>query len=161
MALCPGKTLPKPREICLREIRHPKTKILLDKALVLLFKGPSSFTGEDMAELHVHGGSAVIRAVLDAIASSFCDVQYAEPGEFSKRSFENGKLDLTQAEGLYDIINAETEEQRKLAMYQIEGSLKRLYDGWREELINYRCYLEAIIDFGEENGINDDIQSLW
>ncbi|KAG4302916.1 hypothetical protein PCANB_000861 [Pneumocystis canis] len=156
-ALCPGKELPKLRYVGLREIRHPETNELLDKGFVLLFKGPFSFTGEDMAELHVHGGSAVIRAVLDAIACTHCNVQYAESGEFSRRSFENGKLDLTQAEGLYDIINAETEEQRKLAIQQIDGFLKRLYDGWRQELIDYRSYLEAIIDFGEDDNINDDI----
>ncbi|KAG5439313.1 hypothetical protein PCK2_000849, partial [Pneumocystis canis] len=157
-ALCPAKELPKLRYMSLRKIRHPKTNEVLDKAFVLLFKGPFSFTGEDMAELHIHGGSAVIRAVLDAIASSHCNVQYAESGEFSRRSFENGKLDLTQVEGLYDIINAETEEQRKkLAIQQIDGCLKRLYEGWREELIDYRSYLEAIIDFGEDDNINDDI----
>ncbi|KAG4304986.1 hypothetical protein PORY_001661 [Pneumocystis oryctolagi] len=157
-ALCP-RELPKPRYLSLREIRHPETSELLDKACVLLLQGPYSFTGEDMAEFHVHGGTAVIRAVLDAIACCHCNTQYAEPGEFSRRSFENGKLDLIHAEGLYDIINAETEEQRKLAIRQIDGSLERLYNGWRNELIDYRCHLEAIIDFGEDNDINDDIYS--
>ncbi|KTW26687.1 tRNA modification GTPase TrmE [Pneumocystis carinii B80] len=156
-ALCPSKKLPKLRYLSLREIRHPKTNELLDKACVVLFKGPFSFTGEDMAELHVHGGPAVIRAVLDAISSSDCNVQYAEAGDFSRRSYENGKLDLTQAEGLYDIINAETEEQRKLAVRQVEGFLKSLYNGWRDELIDYRSHLEAIIDFGEDDNINDNI----
>lgn len=119
-ALCPSKKLPKLRYMSLREIRHPKTNELLDKACVLLFKGPFSFTGEDMAELHIHGGPAVIRAVLNAISSTDCNVQYAEAGDFSRRSYENGKLDLTQAEGIYDIINAETEEQRKSAVLQVE-----------------------------------------
>ncbi|KAG5518632.1 hypothetical protein PMAC_002601 [Pneumocystis sp. 'macacae'] len=157
--LCPSGKLPKSRYLSLREIKHPKTGELLDRACLLLFDGPCSFTGEDMAEFHLHGGAAVIRSVLDAIASSHCNVQYAEPGEFSRRSFENGKLDLTQVEGVYDIINAETEEQRKLAIRQIDGSLTRVYEGWREELIDYRCHLEAIIDFAEDDDINDNIYS--
>ncbi|CCJ30615.1 unnamed protein product [Pneumocystis jirovecii] len=156
-ALCPSRKLPKSRYLSLREIKHPKTGELLDRACLLLFDGPCSFTGEDMAELHVHGGAAIIRSILDAIANSHCDVEYAEPGEFSRRSFENGKLDLTQAEGIYDMINAETEEQRKLAIRQIDGSLKRIYERWKEELVDYRCHLEAIIDFGEDDDINDDI----
>ena len=102
----------------------------LDRGLVLWFPAPASFTGEDMAELQVHGSRAVIRAVLDALLA-LSGIRLAEPGEFARRAFENGKLDLTEVEGLADLINAETEAQRRQALAQSEGSLRQLYEGWR------------------------------
>lgn len=158
-----------PRRATLRTLRHPSSGTTLDQALVLGFEGPHSFTGEDSVELHLHGSRAVIRAVLDAIprCSTLADddapdmhrqgrIRHAEPGEFSKRAFLNGKMDLTQAEGLADIINAETEQQRRVALKQASGSLSRLYDAWRAALIEARAQLEAVIDFGDDA---DDVHS--
>lgn len=147
-----------PRQATLKTLRHPNTSETLDKALTLFFSGPATFTGEDICELHLHGSRAVIKSVLEAIPSCHPSIRYAEPGEFSKRAFYNGKMDLTQAEGLADLIDSETDEQRRSAYRQAEGSLSRLYDGWREQLVKMRSQLEAIIDFGEDNdGIEDNI----
>lgn len=139
--------------------------------MTLYFPAPNSYTGEDLAEFHVHGSTAVIRAVLDAIGS--CDsydegrVRYAEAGEFTRRAFDNERLDLTQIEGIGKLLVAETEEQRRAAMRQAEvrpkqlklrkGGLKTLYDGWRTDIIKCRALTEAIIDFGEDEGIEDEI----
>ncbi|MGV1014855.1 MAG: tRNA uridine-5-carboxymethylaminomethyl(34) synthesis GTPase MnmE, partial [Methyloceanibacter sp.] len=108
-------TLPEPRHASLRKLLHPKTGALLDRGLVLWFPAPASFTGEDMAELHVHGSRAVIRETIDA-ALSIAGTRLAEPGEFARRAFENGRLDLTEVEGLADLVNAETEAQRRQAL---------------------------------------------
>jgi tRNA modification GTPase len=115
---------PTPRLATLRKLRDPKDKSLLDRALTLYFPAPNSYTGEDLAEFHIHGSTAVIRAVLDAIGS--CDsfdegrVRYAEAGEFTRRAFDNERLDLTQIEGIGKLLVAETEEQRRAAMRQAE-----------------------------------------
>jgi len=131
----------------------------LDEALVLYFRAPHSFTGEDIVEFQTHGSRAVINSVLDAL-SSIKDFRYALAGEFSKRAFYNHKMDLTQAEGLADLIDAETSEQQKFAIRQMEGSLKNLYDGWREQLLNVLAHLEAYIDFPDEEIPEDIIQQL-
>ena len=123
---------------------------ILDKALVLYFKAPYSFTGEDVVELHIHGSRAVISSVIDAL-SDMDNFRLAEPGEFSKRAFYNQKMDLTEAEGLADLIDAETSEQQKFAIRQMEGSLKNLYEGWRETLLGILAHIEAYIDFPEED----------
>ena len=128
---------------------------ILDKALVLYFKAPHSFTGEDVVELHIHGSRAVISSVIDAL-SDMDNFRLAEPGEFSKRAFYNQKMDLTEAEGLADLIEAETSEQQKFAIRQMEGSLKNLYEGWRETLLGVLAHIEAYIDFPEED-IPDNI----
>lgn len=158
-SLCgPGSPPLRPRFVSLRTLRHPTTLEPLDRSLTLFMKGPKTFTGEDIAEFHVHGSTAVISAVLAAIPMAHESIRYAAPGEFSKRAFYNGKLDLTQAEGLADLINSQTEQQRKSAFGQVEGSLSRLYADWRNKLIEMRGQLEAIIDFGEDNdGIEDAI----
>lgn len=122
----------------------------LDKSLLLYFKAPASFTGEDIVEFQIHGSRAVIASLMDNL-SRLDNFRLAEPGEFSRRAFYNGKMDLTEAEGLADLIDSETSEQRKYAMRQMEGGLKNLYDGWREELIKILAYLEAYIDFPDED----------
>jgi len=143
------RDLPKPREAALVRLRHPETEEILDDALVLWFRGPASFTGEDVAELHVHGGIAVIEGVLAAL-SAMPDLRLAEAGEFTRRAFDNAKLDLTQVEGLADLIEAETEAQRKQALRQSEGELGRLYDGWRDQLVRAMAHFEAELDFSDE-----------
>ncbi len=124
---------------------------ILDRALVLWFPGPASFTGEDMAELHLHGGRAVIAGVLDALGG--LGLRLAEPGEFTRRAFENGKLDLTEAEGLADLINAETAAQRSQALLQSGGALRERYEGWRASLLRAMAYVEASLDFSDEGDI--------
>jgi len=140
----------------LSRLYHPDTHQLLDNALVLGFKGPHSFTGEDVIEFHVHGGMAVIESIFDALAF-FPNVRLAEPGEFSRRAFENGKMDLTSVEGLADLIDAETESQKQQAMRQMHGELGELYTQWRETLIKSLAHIEATIDFAEED-IPDDLE---
>lgn len=140
---------PAPRYAAFRRIRHPETTDLIDEALLLWLPGPRTETGEDMAEFQVHGSAAVIRALYGALAA-LPGFRLAEPGEFARRAFANGKLDLTAAEGLADLIDAETEAQRRQALVQAGGALSRLYDGWRARLIEARALLEAAIDFSDE-----------
>ncbi len=121
----------------------------LDHAVVIYFQAPQSFTGEDVVEISSHGSKAVISSIL-AKLSQIQNFRLAEPGEFSKRAFYNNKMDLTEAEGLADLIDAETSEQQKYALRQMSGELKDLYDGWRTELVKVLSYLEAYIDFPDE-----------
>jgi tRNA modification GTPase len=130
-------------------VTHPGSGELLDEALVLWFPAPKSETGEDMAELQVHGGRAVIRDVLAALGT-IEGCRLAEPGEFARRGFENGKLDLTGVEGLADLVEAETAAQRRQALRQAGGSLFKLYEGWRQRLVGAMAQLEAAIDFSDE-----------
>ena len=139
---------------------------ILDKALVLYFRAPHSFTGEDILELQVHGGRGVIQAVLQALGS-FKHCRPAERGEFSRRAVINGKMDLTEAEGLLDLVHAETEQQRRQALAQMDGNLSKLYESWRSQLVHHLAYAEAFIDFPEEDippekekEINTNIQTL-
>lgn len=138
---------PKARMAALRTLRHGGVD--LDEALVLRFEGPASYTGEDSAEFHVHGGRAVVEALLSALSD--LGLRLAEPGEFTRRAFENGKLDLTQAEGVADLIDAETEAQRKQALGQVGGALGQRYDRWRDLLIQSLAMLEAAVDFPDED----------
>jgi tRNA modification GTPase len=154
-ALC---GLPEARHASLRTIRDPRTETLLDRGLVLWFPAPASFTGEDMAELHVHGGRAVVANVLDA-ALSIDDVRLAEPGEFAARAFENGKIDLTEVEGLADLINAETDAQARQALAQAGGSLRRLYEAWRGQLLPAQALAEAGLDFADEADVAANVTS--
>lgn len=140
----------KPRYAYFTDIKDIVSRETLDKCLLLYFKAPHSFTGEDIVEFQTHGSKAVIASVLENL-SKIPDFRMAEPGEFSRRAFHNGKMDLTEAEGLADLIDSETSEQQKYAMRQMEGGLKNLYDGWREELIKIMAYLEAYIDFPDED----------
>lgn len=146
-ALC-GK-LPVARQAARARFRDPADGRVLDDGLALWFPAPASFTGEDVAEVQGHGGKAVIDSVLSALCA-IPGVRPAEPGEFTRRAFENGKLDLTQAEGLADLINAETEAQHRQALRQMDGALAQLFDGWRSALIRHLAHLEAFIDFPDE-----------
>lgn len=137
---------PRPRQAALRRLVHGG--VALDDALVLWFPGPASYTGEDAAEFHVHGGRAVVEAVLEALALE--GLRLAEPGEFTRRAFENGKLDLTQAEGVADLIDAETDAQRRQALGQLGGALSQRYDVWRQLLVQALAMLEAAVDFPDE-----------
>jgi tRNA modification GTPase len=149
-ALC--GPLPAPRYASLRDIGDPT----IDRGLVLWFPGPASFTGEDMAELQVHGSRAVVLALVDAVLA-VDGTRLAEAGEFARRAFENGKLDLTEVEGLADLISAETEAQRRQALAQSEGSLRRLYEGWRAELVKAQGLMEAGLDFADEADVAADV----
>ncbi len=148
--------LPEPRRAVLRTLRRLSDGAALDQALVLWFPSPASFTGEDAAEFHIHGGRAVVGASLDALGE-FPGLRIAEPGEFSRRAFDNGKLDLAQAEALADLIDAETELQRLQAIEQASGHLSAIYDGWRGELINAQSLVEAEIDFSDEADVPDQL----
>lgn len=123
---------------------------LLDDALALWFPAPRSFTGEDVAELHIHGGRAVIAAVLTALGR-IDGLRQAEPGEFTRRAFVNGKLDLTQVEGLADLVAAETSAQHRQAVRQLDGALGSLYEGWRQRLLAAMALVEAAIDFTDQD----------
>lgn len=140
---------PRPREAAFRAVRHPHSKELLDRAVVIFFPADKSETGEDVAELQTHGGRAVVQAVLAALGS-LADCRLAEPGEFARRAFLNGKLDLTAAEGLADLVDAETDAQRRQALRQSSGQLAGLYDGWRSKLVSALALAEAAIDFSDE-----------
>jgi tRNA modification GTPase len=135
-----------------RRLQHPRSGESLDQALVLWFPAPKSFTGEDVAELHIHGGRAVVQAVLSAIGE-LPGCRPAEAGEFARRAFDNGKLDLTMAEGLADLIDAETEAQRKQALRQSSGALAAVYDGWRSSILEALALVEAAIDFSDEGDV--------
>lgn len=139
-----------PRKAYLRKFTHPKTKETLDQVLFIWFKGPYSYTGEDILELHLHGSAAVIKDVLTALGS-IEQCRMAEPGEFSRRAFDNDKMDLTEIEGFADLIDAETSAQRRQALKQADGSLKALYDEWRKRLTKCQAYVEAEIDFPDED----------
>lgn len=144
-----GRAVPPARNAVLRRLRTPAGEPI-DSALVLWFPAPASFTGEDVAEFQVHGGRAVLALLFDSL-SALPDLRPAEPGEFSRRAFENGLLDLTEAEGLADLVSAETEAQRRQALRQMDGQLGRLYDSWRADLIAAMAEQEAAVDFPDED----------
>ena len=142
--------LPEARTAAVRELRHPATRELLDEALVLRFDGPASSTGEDIVEFQCHGGRAVVDGLLGALAS-IDGFRLAEPGEFTRRAFENGRIDLTEAEGLADLIEAETESQRKAALLLAEGGLRRQVGEWQERLLALSAEAERAIDYDDED----------
>ena len=143
----------KPRFAALRRLNDPTSSGLLDEGLVIFFPAPRSQTGEDMAELHVHGGRAVIQAALAAL-SRFPDCRAAEPGEFAARAFSNGKLDLAQIEGLADLIDAETEMQRQQAIAEVTGAQSTRFESWRKRLLEGMGLVEAAIDFSDEADVS-------
>lgn len=145
----------RPRYASLRKIYHPASKDLIDRGLVLWFPQPHSFTGEDCCEFHVHGGTAVVSALCDAL-NTVNGLRPALPGEFTKRAFWSNKLDLTEVEGLADLINAETEIQRKQALLQASGNLSKVYNNWRQRILRVIAHLEAYIDFAEDENIEPD-----
>ena len=140
---------PAARRASVRDLRHPETGETLDRGLVLWLPGPNSFSGEDMAELHIHGGPAVTAALLECLAAR-PGLRPAEPGEFTARAFRNGRLDLTAVEGLSDLIAAETAAQRRQALRQLDGALAALVERWRGALTAIMAQLEAEIDFPDE-----------
>ena len=140
--------LPPARMAALRELRDPVSGELLDQALVLRFDSPASSTGEDIIEFQCHGGRAVVDAILGVLAS-LDGVRLAEPGEFTRRAFENGRIDFTEAEGLADLIEAETESQRKAALLVAEGGLRKQVSAWREQLLALSAEAERAIDYDE------------
>lgn len=150
--------LPAPRHAVYASIRNRKG-LILDRGLALLFPEPASFTGEDCAELHLHGGKAVVAAVLTEL-SSIAGLRHAEAGEFSKRAFLNGKLDLLQAEALADLIEAETEAQRRFAVSNAGGSQSQLYEAWRGRLLYARAMIEAELDFADESDVPGSISDV-
>ncbi len=149
-ALLGRDNLPKARHAIYAPIRDPKTEERLDDAVAIYFAGPASFTGEDVVELHTHGGRAVIDGVLECLAAQ-PGLRIAEPGEYTRRAFENGKMDLTAAEGIADLIDAETAAQRRQAVRQMAGELGALYEDWRARLMKSLAYIEADIDFPDED----------
>ncbi len=151
MAGVPGRPL-EPRRVRLAKIRHPISGAILDRGLAVWFPAPESFTGEDVVEFQIHGGRAVVQSLLEAL-SQIEDCRFAEPGEFTRRAFGAGKLDLAEVEGLADLIDAETEAQRVQALRQASGGLSRIYETWRAEIIKARAGLEAAIDFSDEEDV--------
>ena len=152
--------LPPPRLASLRSIRS-RNGAVLDRGIVLAFPGPHSFTGEDCIEFHLHGGKAVVAAVLGEL-QLFDGCRLAEAGEFSRRAFESGKVDLVEIEGLADLLAAETEMQRRLAAEQSFGKLSAIYSSWRERLLHARAMIEAELDFADEGDIPGSVSDrIW
>jgi tRNA modification GTPase len=139
---------PPPRRAVVRKLRDSAGRVL-DEALVLWMPNPASYTGEDSAELHLHGGPAVVAGVLEALAG--LGLRLAEPGEFTRRALENGRLDLAQAEGVADLIEAETEAQRRQALAQLDGALGRAREAWRSDLVEALALFESAVDFPDED----------
>ena len=150
LAALTGGDLPAARQAALRRLCDPRSGAGIDRALVLWFPAPRSFTGEDVAELHLHGGRAVIAAVLASLGA-LPGLRPAEAGEFTRRAFDHDKLDLTAVEGLADLIEAETEAQRRQALRQMEGGLARRIDDWVARLSRFLAHFEAAIDFSDED----------
>lgn len=149
--------VPEPRRAALRALRHDGE--LLDRALVLVFPGPDSATGEDVAELHLHGGRAVVRAVEAALAA-MRGLRAAEPGEFTRRALEHGRIDLSEAEGLGDLLMAETEAQRRTAIRSAEGAVRRAVEGWASRLLMVSAQVEAILDHSDEDDVAADVEPI-
>ena len=139
-----------PRFTKFAKLYHPLTLELIDEAIVVWFAAPHSFTGEDVVELHIHGSRAVVNSLIEVL-SHIADFRLAEAGEFSLRRFNNGKMDLTQAEGLADLIDAETKHQQRQALRQMSGELEKLYENWRGSIIHLLSLVEAYIDFPDQD----------
>jgi tRNA modification GTPase len=148
--------IPAPRQAALARVREPGSGDIIDEGLALWFPAPRSETGEDMAELQLHGGHAVIAAVLDALGK-IDGCRLAQPGEFTRRAFENGKLDLTAVEGLGDLIAAETPAQRRQAFRQLKGLIGDRAEDWRKRLVEALALVEARIDFSDEADVPEDL----
>jgi tRNA modification GTPase len=147
--------LPKPRRASLATLRDPHSGDWLDQALVLIFPGPATATGEDLAELHLHGGRAVVRGV-EAALSAVPGMRKAEPGEFTRRAFLNGRIDLNEAEGLADLLSAETEWQKRAAAQMAGGAFSKALEEWRESLLMLSGQVEAILDFSDEDDVDQE-----
>ena len=154
-----GKEIPKPRMASLRKINNINTSELIDEGLILWFPGPDSYTGEDMAEIHVHGGKAVVLAVQNEI-SKIKNCRLAEPGEFTKLAFQNGKINLLKAESIADLISAETEIQRLQAVKLMKGKSSDKFNELREKLLKILSFVEAKIDFPEEDLPDENLKKI-
>jgi len=148
--LITGKDLPVPRVATLREMNNINTNELIDEGLLIWFPGPQSYTGEDLAEFHVHGSRAVVAALHISI-SNVKNCRLAEPGEFTKRAFQNGRINLLKAESIGDLISSETEIQRKQALKIMNGKSSDVFNSWREKLLKILSHVEAKIDFPDED----------
>jgi tRNA modification GTPase len=148
--------LPGPRQASLAALNHPTTGELLDNALILRFPGPASATGEDVAELHLHGGRSVVSAVLTAL-SQVEGLRAAQAGEFTRRAFENGRIDLAEAEGLSDLLTAETDSQRRAALALAGGTLSRAVAEWQEQILALGAQLEAALNFSDEGDVGEEV----
>ena len=154
-----GKEIPSPRMATLRKINNTNTSELIDEGIIIWFPGPESYTGEDMAEFHVHGGKAVVLAVQEAI-SNIENCKLAEPGQFTKLAFQNGKINLLKAESISDLISAETEIQRKQAVKIMNGKSSEKFNQLREKLLKILSFVEAQIDFPEEDLPDDNLKKI-
>ena len=154
-----GKDLPRPRLATLRKINNNNTFELIDEGIILWFPGPQSYTGEDMVEFHVHGSKAVVEAIQNSI-SQVKDCRLAEPGEFTKLAFQNGKINLLKAESIADLISSETEIQRKQAIKIMNGKSSNIFNKLREKLLKILSHIEAKIDFPDENLPKDILNNI-
>ena len=155
-----GGRLPAPRQATLAALRHPRTGELLDTGLVLHFPAPASATGEDVAELHLHGGRSVVAAVLAAL-ETIDGLRPAAAGEFTRRAFDNGRIDLTEAEGLADLLLAETQSQRRAALALAGGSLTRQVEDWQRQVLALGAAVEAALDFADEDDVAVELPAGW
>lgn len=146
--------VPEDRRATLRVLRDPADGSLLDRALVLVFHAPTTATGEDIVELHLHGGRAVVAAV-ERVLLTLSDTRRAEPGEFTRRALTNGRIDLTEAEGLGDLLLAETEQQRRTALLAAEGGIRQRVERWSRDLLALSAQIEAELDFSDEDDVTE------
>lgn len=156
--------LPKYRQAALKKLYHPKDHSILDHALVLSFKGPNSFTGEDLVELQCHGSPVIVERLLNEVLPHL-GCRMAEPGEFTQRAFSQGKLDLVQVEALADILCAETHLQVEQGLKLLDGKVSKTYENWRKQLISGLAHAEAVIDFGDDEHLllgddDDDMEDM-
>jgi len=157
--LCGDMSLPQARYARLMTLKHPETGYIIDESVIILFHAPYSYTGENVVEYHIHGGKAVRDSLFDAL-SKCAGHRMAEPGEYTRRAFENGRMDLTQAEAVADLIHAETEAQKQLALSQMGGALTCLYQNWTDSLVQALAYAEAQIDFSEDDLPEEEIKNF-
>ena len=157
--LITNKELPKPRIATLRKINNINTSELIDEGIIIWFPGPQSYTGEDMAEIHVHGSKAVVQSLQDTI-SQIENCRLAEPGEFTKLAFQNGKINLLKAESIADLISAETEIQRKQAIKIMKGKSSKKFNKLREKLLKILSFVEAKIDFPDEELPEENLKEI-
>ena len=157
--LLTGKELPKPRVATLRKINKINTSELIDEGLILWFPGPESYTGEDMVEIHIHGGKAVVEALLNTL-SNIKECRLADPGEFTKLAFQNSKINLLKAESIADLISAETEIQRLQAVKMMKGKSSDKFNELREKLLKILSFVEAKIDFPEEDLPEENLKKI-
>jgi tRNA modification GTPase len=144
--------LPTPKMASVRRLRNPRSRSVIDQALVLWLPGPQTVTGEDVVELHVHGSSAVVDSLF-SVFQTYGSVRLAEPGEFTRRAFINNRMDLVEAEGLADLLHARTEIQRRMAVGHMLGDASSVYETWRNEMMEILAHVEAAIDFVDEEGV--------